>query len=82
MTPKDRALHTIGRTVVNFQRLEKVLKALTVLTPIQGTIESIEGKMQRRIEKANQSTLGAAITLWLNNINSQHEHANHEADLF
>ncbi|MDQ8037318.1 MAG: hypothetical protein REI12_07850 [Pedobacter sp.] len=82
MTPKDKALHTLGRALVNFQRLERLLKVLSLLTPMQGAIEDVEKRLQRRIEKANHSTLGAAITMWINNISNHGDHIKHEPDLF
>ena len=37
-TPKDVALRAVGRTVVNFQRLERCLKDLARLGSVEGVM--------------------------------------------
>jgi hypothetical protein len=65
MTPKDKALHTLGRTVVNFQRLEHCLKRLSRLGPVEGAIHQIAKQLTARDEKSERLTLGNAINAWL-----------------
>jgi hypothetical protein len=65
MLPKDAALHTLGRTIVNFQRLELLLKHLAQFAPVEGPIHTIDMQLKTRKEKADRFTLGAAITAWL-----------------
>ena len=64
-TSKDAALRAIGRTVVNFQRLEHNLKLAARLGPVQGTIPKIQRDIGRRFERAETLTLGQAIQAWL-----------------
>lgn len=65
MTPKDAALHTLGRTVVNFQRLEHNLKLLASLAPFETYAHTVDSHILKQREKADRFTLGAAITSWI-----------------
>ena len=81
-TPKDVALRAVGRTVVNFQRLEHVLKGLTRLGPAAGALSTVLRDIERRAEEASSFTLGRAIQAWMGIIASDgppHERTN---DLF
>lgn len=62
---KDLALQAVGRTLVNFQRLENNLKLAARLGPIQGTTPAIQRDVSRRQERAETLTLGQAIQAWL-----------------
>jgi hypothetical protein len=62
---KDCALHMVGRTVVNFQRLEHNLKLAGRLGPLQGTVQKIQRDIAKRHERASALTLGQAIQAWL-----------------
>lgn len=64
-TPKDAALRIVGRTVVNFQRLEHNLRLAARLGNFQGTIQKVQREMERRQERASTLTLGQAIQAWL-----------------
>jgi hypothetical protein len=64
-TSKDSALREVGRTVVNFQRLEYNLKLAARLGPLQGTFQNIREDTARRQKRAESSTLGHAIQAWL-----------------
>lgn len=64
-TSKDAALREVGRTVVNFQRLEHNLKLAARLGPLQGTLPKIQRDIARRQERAETLTLGLAIQAWL-----------------
>lgn len=64
-TSKDAALRAIGRTVVNFQRLEHNLKLAARLGPVQGALPKILRDLERRNERAENLTLGQAIQAWL-----------------
>ena len=67
-TSKDAALRAIGRTIVNFQRLEHNLKLAARLGPPRGTVHKIQNDIARRHERAATLTLGAAIQSWLSYI--------------
>jgi hypothetical protein len=64
-TSKDTALRSVGRTIVNFQRLEHNLKLAAQLGPLQGTVQKIQRDIARRQERAGALTLGQAIQAWL-----------------
>jgi hypothetical protein len=66
-TTKDAALRAVGRTVVNFQRLEHNLKLAARLGALNGTIQKIERDVAKRHERAGSLTLGQAIQAWLEN---------------
>jgi hypothetical protein len=61
VTFKDLALRAVGRTVVNFQRLEHNLKFAARLGPLDGVLAKVQRDLERRTEKASSSTLGKAI---------------------
>jgi hypothetical protein len=65
LIPKDAALKAVGRTVVNFQRLEHNLKLAARLGPVQGTLSKIKHDVEKRATKAASLTLGQAIYAWL-----------------
>ena len=79
---KDIALKAVGRTVVNFQRLEHNLKIAARLGPLEGILAKIERDFGRRTEKASLFTLGQAIEAWLNAINGGDARTNPTPDLF
>ena len=64
-TSKDAVLRMVGRTVVNFQRLEHNLKMAARLRPLQGTVQKILKDMAKQHERAATLTLGQAIQSWL-----------------
>lgn len=55
----------IGRTIANFQRLERNLKLAARLGPLRGTIPRIQSDIAKRHERASGLTLGQAIQAWL-----------------
>jgi hypothetical protein len=62
---KDRVFRAIGRNLVNLQRLEKILKWLSELRPVAGTLPEIQKQLERHRQSTNRLTLGAVIPLWL-----------------
>jgi hypothetical protein len=80
--PRDAALREVGRTVVNFQRLEHNLKMLARLGPLEGTLAKIQRDFERRAEKAGSFTLGQAIYAWLEAIEIDRPQATRIDDLF
>jgi hypothetical protein len=58
---RDVALRAIGRNVVNFQKLEKCLKALIRVDNLSGPMSTIEGALAKRASKASGYTLGKAL---------------------
>ncbi len=65
LNPKDAALKNLGRTIVNFQRLEQHLKVLATIQPVNGSISKMQRDRDRHIEKTLGFTLGAAINTWV-----------------
>lgn len=64
-TQKDRVLRAIGRNLVSLQRLEKLLKWLSELRPVGGTLPEIDRQLKHRRQNTERSTLGKVIPLWL-----------------
>jgi hypothetical protein len=62
---KDAALKAVGRTVVNFQRLEHNLKTAARLGTLEGVIAKVQRDLERRADKASSFTLGQSIEAWL-----------------
>jgi hypothetical protein len=81
-TSKDIALCAVGRTVVNFQRLEHNLKRAARLGPLEGTLAKIKRDVERRVERADTFTLGNAIQAWLVAAHSELPEAGRTPDLF
>ena len=63
-TPKDEALHAIGRTIANLQRMELFVKMLAVSGPIAGHRLSVESEIAKRQAHLETLTLGGAIAIW------------------
>ena len=82
MTSRDAALRAVGRTVVNFQRLEHNLKAAARLQPVQGTILKIQRDIARRDERTATLTLGQAIQAWLNACEGEKLATSYTPDMF
>lgn len=82
MTSRDAALRAVGRTVVNFQRLEHNLKLAARLGAIQGTPAKIHRDIERRSDRAATLTLGQAIQAWLSVNDGEQLSASHTPDLF
>ena len=82
MSPKDQALHTLGRAVVNFQRLESSLRRLAPLAPLEGTLESAGRQMEKRLEEAADFTFGKAIGAWEDVLNRRVRRPQLHSDLF
>jgi hypothetical protein len=81
-TSKDAALRAIGRTIVNFQRLEHNLKIAAQLAPIQGSLQKVQRDVARRQERAETLTLGQAIQAWLSYCNGTQAQVDWTPDLF
>ena len=80
--PRDAALKAVGRTVVNFQRLEHNLKLAARLGSSHGTLPKIQRDLEKRIERAATLTLGQAIHAWLSVGQGEPLEASHTPDLF
>lgn len=65
LTARDAALKNIGRTLVNFQRLEAHVKALATLQPFSGSLQKVQHDQARHVEKVLGLTLGQAINVWM-----------------
>lgn len=59
------ALYAIGRNVVNFQRLEHILKQLVLFAPICTTASGLQSEVEKRRAKAERLTLGRAVRKWI-----------------
>jgi hypothetical protein len=79
---RDLALQAVGRTVVNFQRLEHNLKLAARLGSVQGTLPKIQRDIEKRIERAATLTLGQAIQAWLSTATTESAATSGAPDLF
>ena len=59
------ALYAIGRNVVNFQRLEHILKQLAMWAPICATPSTLQSEIETRRAKVVRLTLGGAVKKWI-----------------
>jgi len=81
-TFKDIALRAVGRTVVNFQRLEHNLKLVARIGPLEGIASKVQRDIEKRAERASSFTLGQAVRAWLGAIESDIPRSSHTPDLF
>jgi hypothetical protein len=58
-------LYAIGRNVVNFQRLEHILKQLALFAPICATPSRLQREVEKRRARAGRLTLGEAVRKWI-----------------
>jgi hypothetical protein len=58
------ALYAIGRNVVNFQRLEHILKQLALFAPICATPSRLQSEVEKQRASAQRLTLGGAGKKW------------------
>ncbi len=71
MMPPRRPVHTIdalyaiGRNVVNFQRLEQVLKEFALFAPICATPSKLQSEIEKQIASVKLMTLGGAVKKWI-----------------
>ena len=82
LNPKDAALKNLGRTIVNFQRLEQHVKALATIQPFNGSISKVQRDRERQIEKTLGFTLGAAIKTWVETLHGSRPRQPLIADMF
>jgi hypothetical protein len=59
------ALSAIGRNVVNFQRLEHILKQLALFAPICATPSRLQSEVEKQRARAERLTLGGAVRKWI-----------------
>ncbi len=59
------ALSAIGRNVVNFQRLEHILKQLALFAPICATPSRLPSEVEKQRARAERLTLGEAVRKWI-----------------
>jgi hypothetical protein len=59
------ALYAIGRNVVNFQRLEHILKQLALFAPICATPSKLQSEVEKQRARAQRLTLGGAVRKWI-----------------
>lgn len=59
------ALSAIGRNIVNFQRLEHMLKRLALAAPISESISDLESVIETRKAKTERLTFGSAVKKWI-----------------
>ena len=65
------ALYAIGRNVVNFQRLEQILKRLALFAPICATPSRLQSEVEKQRAMVERLTLGGAVKKW---IESEYHH--------
>ena len=58
------AFYAVGRTVVNFQRLEQILKHLAWLAPICASSSKLQSELDTRKAISEHLTLGNAVKKW------------------
>src|SRR3712207_5497362 len=59
------AFYAIGRNVVNFQRLERILKQFALWAPICATPSTLQSEIETRRAKVMRLTLGGAVKKWI-----------------
>ncbi|MGB8510104.1 MAG: hypothetical protein WCD76_17125 [Pyrinomonadaceae bacterium] len=59
------ALYAIGRNVVNFQRLEHILKQLASFAPFCATPSRLQSEVEKQRARALRLTLGGAVKKWI-----------------
>jgi hypothetical protein len=59
------ALYATGRNVVNFQRLEHILKQLALFAPICATPSRLQSEVEKRRARIKRLTLGEAVRKWI-----------------
>jgi len=59
------ALYAIGRNVVNFQRLEHILKQLALFAPICATPSTLQSEVEKQRARVEKLTLGGAVKQWI-----------------
>ena len=65
------ALCAVGRNVVNFQRLERILKQLAMWGPLCATPSTLQRVVETRRAEFERLTLGEAVKKW---IESEYHH--------
>ena len=58
------AFYVVGRNVVNFQRLEQILKHLALLAPICAPSSKLQSELNTRKAISERLTLGNAVKKW------------------
>jgi hypothetical protein len=59
------ALYAVGRNVVNFQRLEHILKQLALFAPICATPSRLQSEVEKQRARAERLTLGGVVKKWI-----------------
>jgi hypothetical protein len=59
---RDQTLRKVGRNVVNFQRLEAVLKALLLTSGAEGTLSDFQQRQAQRARLIKRQSLGNVAT--------------------
>ena len=62
---RDIALRTVGRNIVNFQRLETYIKVLARFSPIACPLNNLSAAINNRASQTARYTFGQAIGEWL-----------------
>jgi hypothetical protein len=65
------AFYAVGRNVVNFQRLEQILKPLALLAPLCAPLSKLQSEIETRKEKSERLTLGNAVKKWIERANDR-----------
>lgn len=59
------ALYNVGRNVVNFQRLEQILKLLAQGAPLSAPLSTLPSVLETRKAKSERLTFGGAVKKWI-----------------
>ena len=81
-TFQDIALRAVGRTIVNFQRLEHNLRLVARIGPYEGTPSKVQRDIEKRAERSSSFTLGQAVRAWLTAVESDIPRGSYTPDLF
>ena len=63
------ALYAVGRNVVNFQRLEQILKRLAMMAPICAPLSKLQSAVENQKATSERLTLGGAVKTWIESAN-------------
>lgn len=67
---RDELLRKIGRNLVNFQKLEKLLKCIILSTKMSGSITELEANKSQNADEVHVQTMGTLVKRYLDHIHS------------
>jgi hypothetical protein len=67
----DETLRKIGRNVLNFQRMEAMLKFLISHSRLEGTASELKSNRERAIDAVSRQTMGNLIKGFMSSVYSE-----------